>query len=100
MSIYYNFKEKMICLLKEIEGKNELLTIFFFCFLVGLNPDIDDEYESMKQTPVVGQSTENTQLSQKTLPKFNKISFEDYHFTWSDIATCKAKGNFENSCKF
>lgn len=64
---------------------------------LGLNPDIEDEYKSLKQIPVLNQGTENMQVTQKTRRNFNKVSFEDYHFTWSDIATCKAKADLENS---
>ena len=38
--------------------------------------------------------------SVRTAPRVAKLSFEDYHVTWSGIATSKARQDLKNPCKY
>ena len=65
-------------------------------FSAGIAPHIEREDKSKYKT--VKQDVEQV-IPQTAATKTTKLSFEDYHKTWSGIATSKYKSGVSNPCK-
>ena len=69
-----------------------------FCyFSVSRTPHADLESRVRFKIPEETRSSRKFD-SVRTAPRVAKLSFEDYHVTWSGIATSKARQDLKNPC--
>ena len=68
----------------------------FFTLLVG--QALNSGLESRVRFKIPEDENKKPGTSAHSQPKVAKLSFEDYHITWSGIATSKARHDLKNPC--
>lgn len=71
---------------------------FIFLFLAGVTPHQDLESRVRFATPDT-QRKHYTGTARTANPAVTRLSFDDYHLTWSGIATSKPTLETPNPCK-